>query len=1093
MVRTPASLRFRPPDRGIAGRHLPIYSNAPVIFLTSSPAFFSACVASIAAIWLSGACPASAQGTVTFESLLSEMVDLEAVARFPSPQYEAKQASTYNRLSTARDQADQGTGGWFADSDGLGYIRTEQRDGQTEWVVMEHSGPGAITRFWTPFFYKDFGNRTGPKVRIYLDGATTPVIDQNLIELLTNLNWSTAEYGSKPSPQNSVSLPAPFSNFTARAGVLHFPIPFAQSCKVTLSGGPFYDIISYRAYPPGTSVETFTAAKFQSPLLATVGAALTNPPASSDPQIQQSGTVAANQGELALDLPAGARAVTELEIDLDEAAVAANPALLRNLVLSATFDGTETVWCPVGDFFNSADRANNVATLARVSTATDGKFVCRWRMPYQTGGRVRLLNCGTASASAVLKIRTASWQWDARSMHFHARWRPDFISPGTPFHDWNFVDVAGKGVLVGDVWTVLNLTNGWWGEGDEKIYVDDEYAVAKFPGNFGTGTEDYYGWAGGVVPTRTDEFATPFEANAQVGSTAANSPKGFNICTRTRMLDAMPFNSRLVFDMEASPGTDQRNSWNLLMYSAATFYYAIPGSTHNRPALPARAAQSITSLESLQAESDRIRNGGGSISLPNAVEAEALAPATASPGIATTVETPALGEDPDHLVSAGSYRNLPFTAAGQFVEFRLTEQFNPRMLALYLTTMPGAGKADVWVNGRKVAGGVDASSPTLGRKVLKLGYVKPVDPAFAVRVVAAAGSTGHAVALDAFTAAEPKPISSGERRWRLGEDDPGAVANASAGDGTRDGSGNLTLAASGTVTYRPDSAVAGGTLSIEFGGAGHLTAQGAPLYDGIDLSDFELAFRAKPTGGTSFHVPVALGRYGSGSCFVYHAGGSWRFHINGTGDVIIGPANSVKMNQWQQVRLIRRNGATRLEVDGVELGTTAAFVTPSADLTFGAAKNGSGNPDGRFIGLLDEIVFTSGTAGYAAFVRTRLPQAAPAETQPAADPDGDGAANALEYLLGTDPASAASVPVARISADAAYSPPMFRFLLDDDARSVLYWEIETSADLVNWAVAARQPLFDGPLGEAVAVEAGPGLEQRGFARLVLPENGIAAQ
>ena len=272
-----------------------------------------------------------------------------------------------------------------------------------------------------------------------------------------------------------------------------------------------------------------------------------------------------------------------------------------------------------------------------------------------------------------------------------------------------------------------------------------------------------------------------------------------------------------------------------------------------------------------------------------------------------------------------------------------------------------------------------------------------------------------------------------------------------------------------------------------------MTAQGAALYDGIDLADFELAFRAKPTGGTSFHVPVALGRYGSGSCFVYHAGGSWRFHINGTGNVIIGPANSVKMNQWQQVRLIRSNGATRLEVDGVELGTTAAFVTPSADLTFGAAKNGSGNPDGRFIGLLDDIVFTSGTAGYAAFVRTRLPQAAPAETQPAADPDGDGAANALEYLLGTDPASAASVPVTRISVDAAYSPPMFRFLLDDDARSVLYWEIETSADLVNWAVAARQPLFAGPLGEAVAVEAGPGLEQRGFARLVLPENGIAAQ
>lgn len=1058
----------------------------------SQSRFLHSGILAIAALWWSGIGPASAQGTVTFETLLAEMADLDSLARFPSPEYAGKQASTYNRQSTARDQPDQGTGGWFADSDGLGYIRTEQRDGQTEWVVMEHSGPGALTRFWTPFFYKDFGNRTGPKVRIYLDGATTPVIDQNLIELLTNLNWSTAEYGSKPAPQNSLSLPAPFSNFTARAGVLHFPVPFAQSCKVTLSGGPFYDIVSYRAYPPGTSVETFTAAKFQSPLLATVGAALTNPPPSADPQLQQSGTVPPNQGELALDLPTGPRAVTELEIDLDEAAVAANPALLRSLVVSATFDGTETVWCPVGDFFNSADRANNVATLARTSTAADGRFVCRWRMPYQTSGRVRLLNCGTASAAAVLKVRTASWQWDSRSMHFHARWRPDFISPGTPFHDWNFVDVTGKGVLVGDVWTVLNLTNGWWGEGDEKIYVDDEYTVGKFPGNFGTGTEDYYGWAGGVVPTRTDEFATPFEANAQVGSTAVNSPKGFNICTRTRMLDAMPFNTRLVFDMEASPGTDQRNAWDLLMYSAATFYYAVPGSTHNRPALPARAAQAITSLESLQAESDRIRTGGGSINLPNAVEAEAVTPSAASAGIAASIVTPTLGEDPDRLVSAGSYRVLPFTAAGQFVEFRLTEQFNPRMLKVYLTTLPEGGTVEVWVNGARVLAGVDAGSATLGRKELKLGYVKPVDAAITVRLVAAAGHPAKSVGVDAFVASDPNPVSFNEKRWRLGEDDPGAAADSSVG-GTREQSGAPALAASGTVIYRSDSAATGGTLSVGFGGAGHLTGQGAELLAGIDLTDFELAFDAKPTGSPSFHIPVALGRYGSGSCFIYHADGSWRFHINGTGDVITGPAGSVKLNQWQNLRLIRRAGLSSLSVDGVELGSSAAFPSPSADLTFGAAKNGSGGPDGRFIGLLDNVVFSSGSPGYATFVRNRLPQASTANAQPAADPDGDGAPNALEYMLGTDPASGTSVPVTRISVDAASVPAVFRFPLGADARSAVYWEIEVSGDLANWEVAARQPTYTGPLGETVAVEAGPGMEQRGFARLVLPENGIAAQ
>ena len=74
-----------------------------------------------------------------------------------------------------------------------------------------------------------------------------------------------------------------------------------------------------------------------------------------------------------------------------------------------------------------------------------------------------------------------------------AAWRPDELLPGTPFLDWTFVDIRGRGVFVGDAWTVLNPTQGWWGEGDEKIYVDGE----TFPSTFGTGTEDYYGYAWG--------------------------------------------------------------------------------------------------------------------------------------------------------------------------------------------------------------------------------------------------------------------------------------------------------------------------------------------------------------------------------------------------------------------------------------------------------------------------------------------------------------------------------------------------------------------------------------------------------------------
>jgi len=192
-------------------------------------------------------------------------------------------------------------------------------------------------------------------------------------------------------------------------------------------------------------------------------------------------------------------------------------------------------------------------------------------------------------------------------MYFCANWRPDEIVPGTPFQDWNFIDIAGQGVYVGDAWTVLNIEDGWWGEGDEKIYVDDAWEQG-FPTHFGTGTEDYYGWAGGVNPTRADEFDEPFIANVRVGGLGqARLTRGYNICTRTRSLDAIPFTRRLRFDMEASFGTQMRQPWDLLGYSAVTFWYARPGAICNRGPQPQKAAKPIVSMPQLQKLSDEIK------------------------------------------------------------------------------------------------------------------------------------------------------------------------------------------------------------------------------------------------------------------------------------------------------------------------------------------------------------------------------------------------------------------------------------------------------------------------------------------------------
>lgn len=314
--------------------------------------------------------------TITLPTLLSEMSDRDALARLPQPSYQCFQASSYNRAATNRNQPNQDTTGWFADSDGLGFIRTEQIHGKTEWVIMEHHGPGCLTTLWTPFFYYGFDDRKGPNIRIYLDGETRPVLDESLIELVTGQG----------------SFKPPFSTQAARAGDSYLPIPFARSCKVTMAAKPFYYRINYRAYAEGTKVETFAWAGYRAATadLEKTGKAMAALPEAQQGTILESAKVQAG-AMLEVKLPAGPSVIRQFTLRLPGAA--AHPEVLRSTVLAMTFDGEETVWCPLGDFFGSADSLHPIHTWQRTVTA-DGTMVCRWVMPYRDVGAIRVLNLG---------------------------------------------------------------------------------------------------------------------------------------------------------------------------------------------------------------------------------------------------------------------------------------------------------------------------------------------------------------------------------------------------------------------------------------------------------------------------------------------------------------------------------------------------------------------------------------------------------------------------------------------------------------------------------------------------------------------------
>jgi hypothetical protein len=513
---------------------------------------------------------------VSLSSLLKEMADPSVIAAYPKRDYQALEATSYNRASVSPDQP-----GWFADSDGISWIREERNGGKTEYVIMEQDGPGCLTRLWTPYFYYNLNNHKGPNVRIYLDGNPTPVIDECFIDLLTGKG----------------SIKPPFATLTARAGVCYLPIPYAKSCKITLTDKPFYHIVNYRAYEKKQRVKTFSLEQYQR---AAKRIGQTARELASPPPVKATFATAKYfklTGEESFDLPAGSHAVRQLMIRLDPQS---GHQALRSTILVMTFDGEKTVWCPVGDFFSCTDKIHPFHTFDRTVQA-DGTMICRYVMPYEQSASVKLVNLQDQPVDVRIELDLTPWKWSDRSMHFGASWNPVGTLPGDRFEDMNFIDIKGKGVLAGDALTVLSPGHGWWGEGDEKIYIDETDVARRFPSHFGTGTEDYYGWAGGVVPTGRDTFSIPIGANICNGNEA--DPRGYNICTRNRILDAIPFRNRLVFDMEASPGTNIRHPLNLLDYSLVTFWYTLPGAVTNIPArwdVAARPVMTLGKIDSMQ-------------------------------------------------------------------------------------------------------------------------------------------------------------------------------------------------------------------------------------------------------------------------------------------------------------------------------------------------------------------------------------------------------------------------------------------------------------------------------------------------------------
>ncbi|WP_298288813.1 DUF2961 domain-containing protein [uncultured Lutibacter sp.] len=486
---------------------------------------------------------------VTTQSLLNEMVDRDGLAKLSEHSFKTLQASSYSRKSISKNQE-----GWFDNADASQFIKVDTIEGRKEHVLMDVDGPGAIVRFWSTWHAQQFSMGT---LRFYFDNANTPQIEGRIDEIISSNKYIGAPLSQTTSP--FLENGGWFSGHN-----LYFPLPYSKHCKVTYQKADesvndvLYYQINYRKYTSETLVETYTKGDLESnkykKAISDVSKKLNEyESVVNGTQVDHlNGIVKA--GKSVSTTLKGEKAIKKIAIKLNTENL---EQALRSTVVSMEFDGKKTVWAPVGDLFGTGYKISAYkGWLSKVKE--DGDMLLYFPMPFQQSAKISIHNYGKEDIELVkMDVHHSDWEWDDTSLYFHANWRNYPNVKTSEKKDVNFITILGKGKYVGDVLTLFNDSYQWWGEGDEKIFVDGE----QFPSHFGTGTEDYYGYAWCSVV----DFEAPFIAQP-IGD--GNRSPGLTVNSCWRSLDVIPFDKSLKFDMEIWHWASTK-----MDYAPTTFWY----------------------------------------------------------------------------------------------------------------------------------------------------------------------------------------------------------------------------------------------------------------------------------------------------------------------------------------------------------------------------------------------------------------------------------------------------------------------------------------------------------------------------------------
>ncbi|MEN6338357.1 MAG: glycoside hydrolase family 172 protein [Phycisphaerales bacterium] len=359
----------------------------------------------------------------------------------------------------------------------------------------------------------------------------------------------------------------------------------------------------------------------------------------------------------------------------------------QEMLLRMYWDGAEkpAVEAPVGDFFaNSFGKRSSVVSLPVIVEDADS-YNCFWNMPFRKSARIEIVNQSEKQIS--LLYYNIDWIKKDKiakdTPYFYAQYRQEY--PAEHGKDYVVLDTQGKGHYVGTVLSVRTRSPSWFGEGDEKIYIDGESKASIW----GTGTEDYFLSAWGLKTTSTPYFGVPyFDQWGIVG--------GHTSAYRWHIADPIVFNKGIKVTFEhfgwISPDENPQfktHSWNEREddYSSVAFWYQTGTPTFTARAPHARE-RTLPNLDRTILAKDFAAeqyHGPGEVVVQN------------------------LDFYPD-----GHLFYKPEQAEKGWIEIPFeVEKKEPKRLLLVMTRAPDYGRYQASLNGVKLGGMIDLYSPDL--------------------------------------------------------------------------------------------------------------------------------------------------------------------------------------------------------------------------------------------------------------------------------------------------------------------------------------------------------------------------------------------